>query len=65
MNEIEIIKIICLFIMGVLFTLVFTFVVAAIAWAKGYKDGAKEAREFYCHLNLKKDDEKSEKNESD
>lgn len=64
MNEIEIIKIICLFIMGVLFTLVFTLVVSALAWAKGYKDGARETRDFY-HMNLKKDDEKSEKNESD
>lgn len=46
MSEVEIAKIICLLFVGVLLMLV----VIVIAWAKGYKDGAEETREFYIHF---------------
>ena len=59
MNEIEIVKLTCLLFIGVLLMLV----VSTFAWAKGYKDGASETRDFYIHMDLKKDDERSEKTE--
>lgn len=54
MDKVEIVKIICLLFIGALVMLV----VSVFAWAKGYKDGSSETRDFYIHMNFKKDDEK-------